>query len=214
MLYSEIIAVCSQIHTKQINTQCGQNVELLNVKHAPSKKRQITLRFAAHSRTGGPQLGICFISLFWYPKYGGGSWISGKYVDACSMLHKTKCVDTCCILYKTKCVDICCMLYKTKCVDICCILYKTTCVDTCCILYKTKLWTPVVWCTWQRFGYLMYAAQDKSVDTWCMPHKTKVWTHDVCCTRQKCGHLTYIVQDKSVDTWCMLHKTKCRWKKI
>jgi len=27
MLYSEIIAVCSQIHTKHINTVCGQNVE-------------------------------------------------------------------------------------------------------------------------------------------------------------------------------------------
>jgi len=28
MLYSEIIAVCSQIHTKHINTLCGQDVEL------------------------------------------------------------------------------------------------------------------------------------------------------------------------------------------
>ena len=27
MLYREIIAVCSQIHTKHINTLCGQNVE-------------------------------------------------------------------------------------------------------------------------------------------------------------------------------------------
>jgi len=32
MLYGEIMAVCSQIHTKHINTVCGQNVELLNVK--------------------------------------------------------------------------------------------------------------------------------------------------------------------------------------
>ena len=32
MLYREIMAVCSQIHTKHINTLCGQNVELLNVK--------------------------------------------------------------------------------------------------------------------------------------------------------------------------------------
>jgi len=31
MLYKEIIAVCSEIHTKHINTLCGQNVELLNV---------------------------------------------------------------------------------------------------------------------------------------------------------------------------------------
>jgi len=34
MLYREIIAVCYQIHTKHINTMCGQNVELLNVKLA------------------------------------------------------------------------------------------------------------------------------------------------------------------------------------
>jgi hypothetical protein len=34
MLYSEIIAVCSQIHTKHINTLCGQNVPLS--KHPPS----------------------------------------------------------------------------------------------------------------------------------------------------------------------------------
>jgi hypothetical protein len=32
MLFSEIIAVCSQIHTKHINTLCGQNVEFVNVK--------------------------------------------------------------------------------------------------------------------------------------------------------------------------------------
>jgi hypothetical protein len=32
MLYREIMAVCSQIHTKHINTLCGQNVELLNAK--------------------------------------------------------------------------------------------------------------------------------------------------------------------------------------
>ena len=34
MLYVEIIAVCSQIHAKHINTLYGQNVELLNVKLA------------------------------------------------------------------------------------------------------------------------------------------------------------------------------------
>ena len=32
MLCREIIAVCSQIHTKHINILCVQNVELLNVK--------------------------------------------------------------------------------------------------------------------------------------------------------------------------------------
>ena len=34
MLYREIMAVCSQIHTKHIlvNALCGQNVEFVNVK--------------------------------------------------------------------------------------------------------------------------------------------------------------------------------------
>ena len=32
MLYREIIAVCSEIHTTHINMLCGQNTELLNVK--------------------------------------------------------------------------------------------------------------------------------------------------------------------------------------
>jgi hypothetical protein len=32
MLYREIMAVCSEIHTKHINTVCGQNVELLTDK--------------------------------------------------------------------------------------------------------------------------------------------------------------------------------------
>ena len=32
MLYNEIFAVCSEIRTKHINTLCGQNVQLLNVK--------------------------------------------------------------------------------------------------------------------------------------------------------------------------------------
>jgi len=31
MLYRELMAVCSEIHIKHINTVCGQNVELLNV---------------------------------------------------------------------------------------------------------------------------------------------------------------------------------------
>jgi len=32
MLYREISAVCSEIYIKHINTLCGKNVELLNVK--------------------------------------------------------------------------------------------------------------------------------------------------------------------------------------
>jgi len=37
MLYRKIIAVCSEIHTKHINTLCGQKVELLTVKLAVYK---------------------------------------------------------------------------------------------------------------------------------------------------------------------------------
>jgi hypothetical protein len=46
MLYSKIIAVCSQIHTKHTNTLCGQNVEFLCVKN-----------LAAHEVTPGLQKG-------------------------------------------------------------------------------------------------------------------------------------------------------------
>jgi hypothetical protein len=31
MLYRKIIAVCSEIHTKHMNTQCGMNVKLWNL---------------------------------------------------------------------------------------------------------------------------------------------------------------------------------------
>jgi hypothetical protein len=34
MMYREIVIVCSEIHTKHVNTLCGQNVELLDVKLA------------------------------------------------------------------------------------------------------------------------------------------------------------------------------------
>jgi len=34
MLYRDIMSVCSEIHTKHINTVYGQNLELLNVKLA------------------------------------------------------------------------------------------------------------------------------------------------------------------------------------
>jgi len=42
MLYREIIAVCSQIHTKHINALCGQNVEFLG---ALVMWRKVTLCF-------------------------------------------------------------------------------------------------------------------------------------------------------------------------
>ena len=44
MLYREIIAICSQIQTKHINTVCGQNVELLNVKLGVIHKKHVDLQ--------------------------------------------------------------------------------------------------------------------------------------------------------------------------
>jgi hypothetical protein len=32
MLYREITVVCSEIHTKHVNTLCGQKADILNVK--------------------------------------------------------------------------------------------------------------------------------------------------------------------------------------
>jgi len=43
MLYREIIAVCSQIHTEHINTLCGQNVEFADVKPGEFLGDKITM---------------------------------------------------------------------------------------------------------------------------------------------------------------------------
>ena len=44
MLYREIIAVCSQIHTKHINTLCGQNVELyIKIHSVPRSKHTVSV---------------------------------------------------------------------------------------------------------------------------------------------------------------------------
>jgi hypothetical protein len=44
MLYNEIIDVCSEIHTKHINTLCGQNVEFVNVKHGGPRSNHWALK--------------------------------------------------------------------------------------------------------------------------------------------------------------------------
>ena len=44
MVYREIVAVCSQIHTKHINTVCRQNVDLLNVKSSGTYSDHWALR--------------------------------------------------------------------------------------------------------------------------------------------------------------------------
>jgi hypothetical protein len=50
MLYREIIAVCSHIHTKPINTHCGQNVEFVNVKPGDTYSKYWALKAKAAMR--------------------------------------------------------------------------------------------------------------------------------------------------------------------
>jgi hypothetical protein len=52
MLYREIIAVCSQIHTKHINTLCGQNEELLNVKTGGTYSNHLASKFSCITTHG------------------------------------------------------------------------------------------------------------------------------------------------------------------
>jgi len=50
MLYREIIAVCSEIHTKHINTVCGQNVELyIKIQSVPRSKHTLYLGYTNQS---------------------------------------------------------------------------------------------------------------------------------------------------------------------
>jgi len=44
MLYREIIALFSQIHTKHINTLCGQSVEFVNVKPGGTYRNHLALK--------------------------------------------------------------------------------------------------------------------------------------------------------------------------
>jgi len=52
MLYREIIAVCSQIHTKHINTLCGQNAQFccVCIYVCNNKTRQRTRTYNVTSR--------------------------------------------------------------------------------------------------------------------------------------------------------------------
>ena len=76
MLYREIIAVFSQIHTKYINTLCGQNVELLNVK------------LAVHIMTTGLQRVKSAIKT-------SQLMLNREMINVCSQIH-TKHINTLC----------------------------------------------------------------------------------------------------------------------
>jgi hypothetical protein len=55
MLYREIMAVCSEIHTKHINTVCRQNVEFVHVNHALEGKERLIVNFHIHLCSISPQ---------------------------------------------------------------------------------------------------------------------------------------------------------------
>ena len=44
MLYREIMAVCSEIHTKHINTLCGQNREFLFIEGGGTESKSLALK--------------------------------------------------------------------------------------------------------------------------------------------------------------------------
>jgi len=46
ILYREIIVVCSEIHTKYINTLCGQNMKFVNVKPSGTNSNHWALKGA------------------------------------------------------------------------------------------------------------------------------------------------------------------------
>jgi hypothetical protein len=96
MLYREIVTVCSQIHTKHINTLCGQDVELLNVKlvvhiatNGPGSVVGIATSYGLdgtgiESRWGrdfphlsGPALGPTQLPVQWVPGLSRGQGAAG-----------------------------------------------------------------------------------------------------------------------------------------
>jgi len=63
MLYREIIAVCSEIHTKHINTLCGQNAELLNVNLLNPTGHVMHHQFKIQQLYALPTLYLCVLYL-------------------------------------------------------------------------------------------------------------------------------------------------------
>jgi hypothetical protein len=59
MLCREIIAVCSEIHTKHINTLCGQNV-YLNIQLVPRSKHSVSVIKTIQLMLCREILAVCF----------------------------------------------------------------------------------------------------------------------------------------------------------
>jgi hypothetical protein len=61
MLYREIIAVCSQIHTKHINTLCGQNVECRTYRAVNTLRLSFCLPARPSSRNNSAPIARIFM---------------------------------------------------------------------------------------------------------------------------------------------------------
>jgi hypothetical protein len=84
MLYREIIAVCSEIHTKHINTQCGQDVEFLNVELPVHTNR----RYIAEVHKLYSSLNIIQLNTSRRMRWGGYVACMGKNRNAYGILAK------------------------------------------------------------------------------------------------------------------------------
>ena len=78
MLYREVIAVCSQIHTKHINTLCGQNVELLNIQPGGTHSYHRTVLGYLY-RIRPVWLRLCQLQHHTRPDQGGAHSICGPH---------------------------------------------------------------------------------------------------------------------------------------
>jgi len=66
MLYREIMVVCSEIHTKHINTLCGLNVELyIKIQSVPRSKHSMNVEL--YIKTQSVPLSKHSISLLYKP---------------------------------------------------------------------------------------------------------------------------------------------------
>jgi hypothetical protein len=83
-LVSSHSVCCHPVH--RLRADCS-TYEMCISSHAPSRQRQITIRFTGHCRTVVPQYGNCFVSPFWRLHFGGGLYIFGKFVEPWSKPH-------------------------------------------------------------------------------------------------------------------------------
>ena len=117
MLYREIIAVCSQIHAKHINTPCGQNIELLNVKPGGTcPARTVPHTSYGHCISVFQILGIILAVLHGYDAYlaykqfrGYGWYCNAEDGDTYSSAPPTLIINVTLQLSVITCHVVCCI---------------------------------------------------------------------------------------------------------